>query len=123
MKRIFDIVFSLFGLLLLLPVFFIVMFLVWRQDHCSPLYIASRVGLNGKEFKMVKIRSMVINADKSGVESTSVGDDRITHLGHFIRRFKLDELSQLWNVLIGDMSLVGPRPNTRSGIAVYTNLE
>ena len=119
-KRIFDIVASALGLLLFSPVLLPVMFLVWKQDGYSPFYIAPRVGRGGKEFRMVKLRSMVKNADKSGVDSTSANDNRITAVGHFIRRYKLDELSQLWNVLKGDMSLVGPRPNVKRETDLYT---
>jgi lipopolysaccharide/colanic/teichoic acid biosynthesis glycosyltransferase len=99
------------------------MYLVWKQDKHSPFYVAPRVGKDGKPFKMVKLRSMVINADKSGVDSTGANDQRITKVGHFIRRYKLDELTQLWNVLIGDMSLVGPRPNVQRETDLYTPLE
>lgn len=120
MKRLLDIVASFVGLAILSPLLIVVMLLVWRQDWKSPLYIAPRVGRGGQIFSMVKLRSMVVNADQSGVESTSSSDQRITPLGHFIRRYKLDELGQLWNVLVGDMSLVGPRPNTRAGTDVYT---
>jgi lipopolysaccharide/colanic/teichoic acid biosynthesis glycosyltransferase len=122
-KRLFDVLLSLFGLVILSPVLLIVMFLVWRQDNKSPLYIALRSGKQKKEFKIVKLRSMVVNADKNGVDSTSSSDIRITPIGYFIRKYKLDELTQLWNVLIGDMSLVGPRPNTNSEIELYTHLE
>jgi lipopolysaccharide/colanic/teichoic acid biosynthesis glycosyltransferase len=72
---------------------------------------------------MVKLRSMEIDADKSGVSSTRKNDTRITPLGYFIRNYKLDELTQLWNVLNGDMSLVGPRPNVKSETKIYTNIE
>lgn len=123
MKRIFDILGSSFGLIIASPVFFPVMFLVWKQDKHSPFYVAPRVGMDGKLFKMVKLRSMVINADKSGVDSTGSNDQRITKVGQFIRRYKLDELTQLWNVLIGDMSLVGPRPNVQRETDLYTQLE
>jgi lipopolysaccharide/colanic/teichoic acid biosynthesis glycosyltransferase len=123
MKRVFDIVFSSLGLLVASPVLLSVMFLVWKQDWHSPFYVSSRVGKSGKSFKMVKLRSMIINADKSGVDSTGDNDQRITKVGHFIRRYKLDELTQLWNVLVGDMSLVGPRPNVQRETDLYTALE
>ncbi len=99
------------------------MFLIWRQDKSSPFYIADRVGKNGKSFRMVKLRSMVVNADKSGVDSTSNNDQRITPIGQFIRSYKLDEIVQLWNVLRGEMSLVGPRPNVMSETDLYTDVE
>lgn len=123
MKRIVDVVLSLTGLMFASPLLLPVMFLVWRQDGYSPFYIAQRVGKDGKQFRMVKLRSMVRNADRSGVDSTSGADPRITPLGHFIRRYKLDELTQLWNVLIGDMSLVGPRPNVKRETDLYTPAE
>jgi len=123
MKRLFDIFGSSFGLIVASPVLCPVMYLVWKQDKHSPFYVAPRVGKDGKPFKMVKLRSMVINADKSGVDSTGANDQRITKVGHFIRRYKLDELTQLWNVLIGDMSLVGPRPNVQRETDLYTPLE
>ncbi|MFH1974982.1 MAG: sugar transferase [Pseudomonadota bacterium] len=123
MKRLMDILASFFGLLLLSPVLLIVMFLIWRQDRHSPFYIAPRVGKNEKQFNMVKLRSMVMNADKTGVDSTSGNDPRITLVGHFVRKFKLDEFTQLWNVLKGDMSLVGPRPNVKRETDLYTDVE
>ena len=123
MKRLFDFIASFLGLLAASPVLLPVMFLVWRQDRHSPFYVAPRVGQNGEPFKMMKLRSMVVNADKSGVDSTSANDMRITPVGHFIRRYKLDELTQLWNVLKGDMSLVGPRPNVQRETDLYTPVE
>jgi lipopolysaccharide/colanic/teichoic acid biosynthesis glycosyltransferase len=123
LKRAIDVVLSSIGLIAASPVLLPTMLLVWLQDYHSPFYIADRVGLGGRKFRMVKLRSMVINADRSGVDSTSANDKRITGVGHFIRRFKLDELSQLWNVLIGDMSLVGPRPNVTSEVNRYTGDE
>ncbi len=119
-RRLLDILASALGLLALALPLAVILFLVWRQDRHSPFYVADRAGRGGKPFRMVKIRSMVMNADKSGVESTSANDNRITPLGHFIRRWKVDELSQLWNVLKGDMSLVGPRPNTMNEVATYS---
>lgn len=123
MKRIFDIIFSLTVLLIMSPILILFMLLIWLQDYSSPFYLAPRVGKNGKMFKMVKLRSMVTGADKSGVDSTSSGDSRITRVGHIIRKYKLDELSQLWNVLIGQMSLVGPRPNVTNDVNLYTDEE
>jgi lipopolysaccharide/colanic/teichoic acid biosynthesis glycosyltransferase len=123
LKRVFDFVASGVGLVLASPILLPVMFLVWRQDGHSPFYVAMRVGQNDRPFKMVKLRSMVINADKSGVDSTGANDNRITAVGQFIRRYKLDELTQLWNVFKGDMSLVGPRPNVKRETDLYTPVE
>jgi len=123
LKRAFDFFVAFFGLLCCSPLLLPVIFLVWRQDGNSPFYIANRVGKNGCIFKMVKLRSMIIKADETGVDSTSSDDKRITPLGHFIRKYKLDELTQLWNVLIGDMSLVGPRPNVQRETDLYTSEE
>jgi lipopolysaccharide/colanic/teichoic acid biosynthesis glycosyltransferase len=120
MKRTFDFILAFIGLILSSPILLPVIFLVWIQDWHSPFYIAPRVGKDEKPFKMLKLRSMIVNADKSGVDSTSSNDKRITGVGKFIRKYKLDELSQLWNVLIGDMSLVGPRPNVKRETDLYT---
>ena len=123
LKRLFDVGVSLVLLLLAAPLLLVVCFLVWRQDRQSPFYVAARVGRGGGTFRMVKLRSMVKNADASGVDSTGANDMRITPVGHFIRRYKLDELPQLWNVIRGDMSLVGPRPNVQRETDLYTRLE
>ena len=123
MKRILDFILSLIGLVLASPILIPTIFLVWIQDWHSPFYIAPRVGKNERLFKMLKLRSMIVNADKSGVDSTSSNDKRITAVGRFIRKYKMDELSQLWNVLIGDMSLVGPRPNVKREPDLYTTQE
>jgi lipopolysaccharide/colanic/teichoic acid biosynthesis glycosyltransferase len=123
MKRFFDVAISLIGLLLALPILIPVIFIVWLQDKHSPFYVAPRVGINETIFKMIKLRSMIINAHKTGVDSTSANDKRITEIGKFIRKFKLDELTQLWNVLKGDMSLVGPRPNVERETILYTHEE
>ena len=122
-KRLVDILVALFGLLVVSLILLPIMFLVWKEDKRSPFYITARSGRNGTTFKMFKLRSMVVDADKSGVDSTSSNDIRITPIGHKIRRYKLDELIQLWNVLIGDMSLVGPRPNVKSETDLYTDVE
>lgn len=118
-----DLVLAALGLLALSWLLLPVMLLVWLQDLRSPFYIAPRIGTGGHVFKMVKLRSMVLNADRQGVNSTSDADRRITTVGKFIRRYKLDELVQLWNVLLGDMSLVGPRPQVRAGVDAYTRRE
>jgi len=123
MKRFFDIFFSMLGLMLISPVLLIFMLLIYLQDKGSPIYIAERVGKNKKIFNMIKLRSMYINSDKKGVSSTSNNDSRITKVGHVIRKYKLDEFTQLWNVLIGNMSLVGPRPTTKSHIFYYSEIE
>jgi lipopolysaccharide/colanic/teichoic acid biosynthesis glycosyltransferase len=123
LKRSVDILLSTFGLLITSPILLIVMFLVWLEDKHSPFYVAPRMGRAGMPFSMVKMRSMVINADVNGASSTANTDRRITPVGQFIRRYKIDELTQLWNVLLGDMSLVGPRPQVKAGVDVYTARE
>ena len=123
MKRLFDIFISSFGLLITFPIIVIFLYLVWSKDKSNPFYIPNRVGLNGNEFKMIKIRTMKVNADKSGVDSTSLNDPRITSIGSIIRKYKIDELPQLINILLGDMSLVGPRPNVKRETDLYTNVE
>ena len=124
MKRILDLISSFFGLLVISPILLPVIALVWLQDYKTPFYIAPRVGKDGKEFNMVKLRSMIISLDKSDPVSTGLNDKRVTSIGHFIRKFKLDELCQLWNVLVGDMSLVGPRPQVEAeGTEFYTEVE
>lgn len=120
-KRVLDLTFAVVVLLLASPLLLAVILLVWLHDRQSPFYRARRVGKGGRDFTMIKIRSMTAGADKSGVNSTGADDRRITPIGHFIRRFKIDEVSQFANVLVGDMSVVGPRPNTRSwGVDLYT---
>ena len=123
MKRFFDFFFSILGLLLISPVLPIFMLLIYLQDKGSPIYLAERVGKNKKIFSMIKLRSMYIDSDKNGVSSTSNNDSRITKVGHVIRKYKLDEFTQLWNVLLGDMSLVGPRPTTKLHKDSYTEIE
>jgi lipopolysaccharide/colanic/teichoic acid biosynthesis glycosyltransferase len=122
-KRLFDLVLSSLALLIAIPVLLVVASAIFLYDFGSPLYIASRVGRGGRLFRMIKFRSMIVNADRTGATSTSATDSRVTPVGQFVRQFKLDELVQLWNVLLGDMSLVGPRPNVPSGVAVYTPVE
>lgn len=120
MKRLLDFVAAALGLIVLSPLLVVLSVLIWLQDSHSPFYIASRMGRGERPFRMVKFRSMVIRADLSGVDSTAGDDPRITSLGKFIRRFKLDEIPQLWNVFKGEMSLVGPRPNVERETDLYT---
>lgn len=122
-KRVLDIFISFFVLLVSAPILLTFMFLIWKHDNKSPFYIAPRVGKKGKLFYMIKLRSMIVNADKIGIDSTSNDDDRIIPIGKTIRKYKLDEITQLWNVLLGDMSLVGPRPNVIAETNLYTNDE
>lgn len=123
LKRSLDILLSACGLLVASPFLLFFIFLVWLNDRHSPFYIAQRVGRGCVPFNMVKLRSMVNHADRTGVFSTSTSDIRITPIGRIIRRYKIDELTQLWNVLKGDMSLVGPRPQVEYGVNAYTNRE
>lgn len=123
MKRVFDIVLSFLGMIVISPVLIPAIFVVWVQDFHSPFYVAVRVGKNGKPYKMVKLRSMTVNADNSGVSSTASNDSRITPTGKLIRKFKLDELPQGWHVFNGDMSFVGPRPQVAHLVKEYTEVE
>ena len=122
-KRLFDLTVSLIALIILFPIISIFSFLIWIQDWKSPFYIAQRVGKNGKLFKMIKFRSMIVNADKSGVDSTAENDTRITSLGRFIRKYKIDELPNFFNITSGEMSFVGPRPNVKRETDLYTDEE
>jgi lipopolysaccharide/colanic/teichoic acid biosynthesis glycosyltransferase len=123
LKRAFDFVAATCGLIVFSPLLLAVMLAIWLQDRQSPFYIARRAARGGGTFRMVKFRSMVVNADRIGGASTASTDRRITPVGRFVRAYKLDELIQLWNVVTGDMSLVGPRPQVMSDAALYTDLE
>lgn len=116
-KRIFDIVFSLFGLIFLFP-FFIIAAIFIRIDSSGPVFYRPwRTGKDGKKFRVFKFRTMVENAEKLGGPSTAFEDVRLTKIGKFLRRYKIDEFPQLINILIGQMSVVGPRPQ----VEFYTN--
>lgn len=122
-KRILDIFLASVILLFTFPIIIIALIVIYRQDGASPLYSPYRVGRNGIPFRMHKLRTMIIGADKNQVDTTGANDSRITKLGHFLRRYKLDELTQLWNVLAGQMSFVGPRPQIDREVALYTEAE
>jgi lipopolysaccharide/colanic/teichoic acid biosynthesis glycosyltransferase len=131
-KRVLDIIISITGMILLSPVFLITMIAVYFEDPGPVFYTQNRVGKNGKHFKFIKFRSMIMNADKikislmdeneskDGVTFKMKKDPRITKTGRIIRRFSIDELPQLLNVLIGDMAIVGPRPPVPSEVEEYT---
>ena len=122
-KRTFDLVISVLGLVFLVPLFIIIA--VWiKIDSRGPVfYRGIRVGLNGKLFRIYKFRSMVLDAEKLGASSTSANDLRVTKVGASIRKRKLDEMPQLINVFIGDMSFVGPRPEVKKFVDMYTEEE
>ncbi|MGM9513391.1 sugar transferase [Roseateles sp. DB2] len=123
MKRLLDVGASLVALLLLSPLLLGVALAVFAGDFGPVLFRQRRVGRDGREFSIYKFRSMVLNAERLGSFSTADGDPRITRVGRFIRRTSLDELPQLFNVLLGDMSLVGPRPDVPAQRGLYTDEE
>lgn len=123
MKRFFDIVFSAIGLLLFSPLLGGLALWIKLADRGPCLYGGVRVGRGGKPFRMLKFRTMVVNADRLGPSSTSGDDPRITRPGRVMRRFKLDELPQLLNVLRGEMSFVGPRPQVQWAVDLYSPAE
>lgn len=120
MKRIFDIIASGFGLILLSPLFLILA--IWiKLDSKGPVFYRQvRVGKNNKDFRIFKFRSMRVGSDKGSLVTIGGRDSRITRSGYFIRKFKLDEFPQLINVFVGDMSLVGPRPEVRHYVDYWT---
>lgn len=123
LKRALDCGVALCGLVLLSPLLVLIALAVWLEDRHSPWFRGVRIGRGGRRFRMIKFRTMIPDAWKTGVSSTAVGDRRITRVGRVLRRTKLDELPQLWNVLTGDMSLVGPRPQVEPDAALYTSRE
>lgn len=120
LRRCLDLVASIAGLLVLSPVFCLCAFLI-RLDSPGPIfYRARRVGKNGRVFHLIKFRTMIHGADRLGPAITAQGDRRVTRIGSVLRRLKLDELPQLYNVALGEMSLVGPRPEDPRYVALYT---
>jgi lipopolysaccharide/colanic/teichoic acid biosynthesis glycosyltransferase len=122
-RRAIDAVAASLGLLTFAPILILASITVWLQDRGSPLYVATRIGRDGIPFRLVKLRSMVVGASGSGVDTTIASDPRVTRVGRMLRRLKLDELPQLWNVVAGHMSLVGPRPNVPREVARYNTTE
>ena len=120
MTRFFDVIFSLVGIIILLPFFFIIYLLIVIESKGGGFYRQKRVGKNGRDFNLLKFRSMRVGSDKKGLITVGEKDSRMTKMGSFIRRYKIDELPQLFNVLKGDMSIVGPRPELRHFVELYT---
>ena len=119
MKRSFDVLASAVGLMLLAPLFLVIALVVKMSSKGPVFFRQVRVGQYGKTFRIHKFRTMVFNAESTGAQITSGKDTRITHPGHFLRKYKLDELPQLIDVLVGNMSLVGPRPEVSRYVECY----
>jgi lipopolysaccharide/colanic/teichoic acid biosynthesis glycosyltransferase len=120
-KRLFDIVFSVLGIIVLSP-FFVIFWLAVKLESKGPsFFMQTRVGKKNNDFKLYKFRSMYLDAEARGQLTVGMRDPRITKVGYWLRKYKLDELPQLLNVLKGDMSLVGPRPEVRKYVTMYTS--
>ena len=122
-KRFFDIIVSLIGIIIL-GIFLIIISIIIKCTSEGPVFFKQiRVGQSGKEFKIFKFRTMVVNAESLGTQITIGKDKRITKIGHFLRKYKIDELPQLFNVFIGEMSFVGPRPEVPKYVAMYNETQ
>ena len=120
MIRFFDVFFALIGLILLFPLFLVVYCMIKVESPGKGIYKQERIGKNHRPFYLYKFRSMYVNAESSGLLTVGSGDKRITKTGRIIRRFKIDELPQLVNIIKGDMSIVGPRPEVEKYVKLYT---
>ncbi len=120
-KRIFDFIFSLIGLLLLSPILILISILIKLDSRGPVLFIQNRVGKNNVDFNIYKFRTMCMASETKGLLTLGNNDSRITKIGYFLRRYKIDEFPQLINVLKGDMSFVGPRPELRYYVNFYTD--
>ena len=119
LKRLFDIICSLIGIIILLPFFVIISVLIIVNSGFPVFYFQTRVGKNSKNFNLIKFRTMHTHADKKGLLTVGGRDVRVTAIGYFLRKYKIDELPQLINVLVGSMSLVGPRPEVSKYVNLY----
>lgn len=119
LKRLFDIICSLIGIIILLPFFVIISVLIIVNSGFPVFYFQTRVGKNSKNFNLIKFRTMHTHADKKGLLTVGGRDVRVTAIGYFLRKYKIDELPQLINVLVGSMSLVGPRPEVSKYVDLY----
>lgn len=122
LKRTFDIFFSIVGIIVSLPFFFIISIMIKSGSRGPIIFEQVRVGKNGKEFRILKFRTMVVGAENQGLQLTVGRDGRITKTGIWLRKSKLDELPQLFNVFVGEMSFVGPRPEVPKYVAMYDNV-
>lgn len=120
MKRLFDVLSASLGILLLLPIFITIIIIIKLTSKGSVFYKQKRVGLRGVDFYILKFRTMFVDSDKKGLLTVGDRDPRVTGIGYYLRKFKLDELPQLINVFIGEMSIVGPRPEVRKYVDLYT---
>jgi lipopolysaccharide/colanic/teichoic acid biosynthesis glycosyltransferase len=119
--RCFDLVFSLVGLILLLPFFILVALLIKLNSEGPVFFLQCRVGKDGQDFSVYKFRTMCMHADRKGLLTVGGNDNRVTKAGYYLRKYKIDELPQLINVLKGEMSMVGPRPEVRRYVDMYTS--
>jgi lipopolysaccharide/colanic/teichoic acid biosynthesis glycosyltransferase len=119
-KRSFDVMVATIALVIVAPLLALAALMVKLSSRGPVFYRGTRVGLNGKLFPMLKFRTMVVDAESLGGSATAADDPRITRFGKFLRRYKLDELPQFFNVLLGDMSLVGPRPEVQKYVNLYS---
>lgn len=120
-KRPFDIFFAILGLLFCLPFFVLIAVAIAIDSKGGVFYKQQRVGIHGRPFKLFKFRTMSTGSDKKGLITVGAKDSRVTKVGYYLRKYKLDELPQLLNVLLGDMSFVGPRPEVQQYVDLYTN--
>ena len=123
LKRFFDLILSLMGLLITVPILFLITILIKISSSGPVFYKQVRVGKNNKDFEIFKFRTMHVNADKNGLLTIGGRDPRVTSIGYYLRKFKLDELPQLINVFKGDMSFVGPRPEVRQFVNLYSEIQ
>ena len=119
-KRIFDIIFSFFGLIILSPFLFLVSLFIALEGKGGVFFIHKRVGRNNKDFSLIKFRTMKVHSEHKGLLTIGQRDPRVTRMGYFLRKYKIDEFPQLINVIKGDMSIVGPRPEVRKYVELYT---
>jgi len=123
LKRLFDIIFCLIALPFLLPIFAVIGLIIKLNSPGSVFYRGLRTGLNGKPFRIFKFRTMIADAERKGGPSTALNDHRLTKSGRFLRKYKIDELPQVINVLKGEMSIVGPRPQVEEYTRLYDDEE